>query len=113
MVTAMSEVSARDRQELAELRAAIDALDVEIVRLIARRMAVVDRVIAVKREHGVPARVPERVEEVAEKVRRAAAAAALPSDLAETIWRAMMEWVIAYEKERLGADDGDKTDKKK
>ena len=103
----MSEVSARDRQVLAELRAAIDALDVEIVRLIAKRMAVVDRVIAVKREHGVPARVPERVEEVAEKVRRAAAAAALPSDLAETIWRAMMEWVIAYEKERL-ADAADK-----
>jgi isochorismate pyruvate lyase len=100
----MSEVSARDRQELTELRAAIDALDVEIVQLIAKRMAVVDRVIAVKREHGVPARVPERVEEVADKVRRAAAAASLPSDLAETIWRAMMEWVIAYEKERLDAD---------
>jgi isochorismate pyruvate lyase len=104
----MSEVSVRDRQELRELRAAIDALDVEIVRLLAKRLAVVDRVIAVKRTHGVPARIPERVEEVVAKVRRAAAAAAVPSDLAETIWRAMMEWVIAHEKERLGADADNK-----
>jgi isochorismate pyruvate lyase len=109
MMTAMSEVSAQDRQELRELRAAIDALDVEIVRLLAKRLALIDRVIAVKRAHGVPARIPERVEEVVAKVRRAAAAAAVPADLAETIWRAMMEWVIAYEKERLGAD----ADKKK
>ena len=91
---------------LAPLRAEIDAVDREIVRLLARRMGIVERVLSVKKREGIPAFLPERVEDVAAKVRRQAAAADLPPDLAETVWRSMMDWIIAYENERLGRDDG-------
>ncbi|MGV6871207.1 chorismate mutase [Pseudochelatococcus sp. B33] len=99
-----------DRQRvLAAFRAEIDAIDAEIVHLLARRMTVVDRVIVAKQRHALPALIPERVEEVADHVRRRAGAAGAPPDLAETVWRAMMDWVIAYEDRRLNAvpDDGE------
>lgn len=99
-----------DRQRvLAAFRAEIDAIDAEIVALLARRMAVVDRVVVAKQQHALPALIPERVEEVADNVRRRAEAAGAPPDLAETVWRAMMDWVIAYEDRRLNAvpDDGE------
>lgn len=86
---------------LAGLRAEIDALDAEIVRLLAARMAVVERVIGVKSAHGIPALLSDRVEEVAARVRREAEGRGLPPDLAETVWRAMMDWIIAYEDARL------------
>lgn len=99
-----------DRQRaLADFRAEIDAIDAAIVALLAKRMAVVDRVVVAKRTHQLPALIPERVEEVADNVRRLAEAANAPPDLAETVWRTMMDWVIAYEDRRLNAvrDDGE------
>ncbi|MFC0218553.1 isochorismate pyruvate lyase [Pseudochelatococcus lubricantis] len=86
---------------LTGFRAEIDAIDAEIVALLARRMAVVDRVIVAKRSHGLPALIPARVEEVAGQVRRHAGELGAPPDLAEAVWRTMMDWVIAYEDERL------------
>ena len=94
---------------LAGLRADIDALDVEIVGLMAQRMALVDRVIMVKREHNLPARIHSRVEEVARLVGEHAVKAGISPDYTETVWRAMMDWVIAYEDRQLskrGFDDG-------
>lgn len=93
-----------DRQSvLAGFRAEIDAIDVEIVALLAKRMAVVDRVIVAKRSHGLPALIPDRVEEVAANVRRHAGAEGIAPDLPEAVWRAMMDWVISYEDQRLNA----------
>ncbi len=93
---------ARAAAALAPLRAEIDAIDADLVALIAKRMAVVERVIAVKRASGIPALLNDRVEEVAAHVRHRAAALGAPPDLAETVWRAMMDWVIVYEDEKLG-----------
>ena len=98
-----------DRAALAGLRAEIDAVDREIVAALARRMGIVERVVAVKREHGIAANLPDRVEEVAAKVRREAKEVGLPPDLAETVWRAMMAWVIAYEDTRLVPDQKSQT----
>ncbi|MFT0891135.1 chorismate mutase [Pseudochelatococcus sp. G4_1912] len=99
-----------DREKaLAGLRAEIDALDTEIVGLLARRIAIVDRVIVIKREHDLPALIPSRVEEVASLVRERASEAGVSPDFTETVWRAMMDWVIAYEDRQLkkpGSDDG-------
>jgi isochorismate pyruvate lyase len=88
-------------RELAALRAEIDRIDSELVKLIAARMKVVDEVIAVKRETGLPALIPERVEEVAARVREQAGHLGAPPELAELVYRRMMDWVIAYEEERL------------
>lgn len=87
---------------LAPLRAEIDAIDRELVALLARRLGVVEKVIAVKRAEGIAALLPERIEDVVARVRAEAQAHGTPPDLAETLWRAMIEWVVAYEEERLG-----------
>jgi isochorismate pyruvate lyase len=96
-----SAVEAQAATALGPLRAEIDAVDIEIAALLAKRMAVVERVIAVKREAGIPALLNDRVEEVAAHVRGQAEASGAPPDLAETVWRAMMGWIIAYEDRRL------------
>lgn len=92
---------AQERLTLTALREQIDGIDARIVELLAARMAVVDEVVAVKRAEGLPALIPERVEEVTGKVRQHAAAHGVSPELAETVWRAMMKWVIAYEAARL------------
>ncbi len=51
---------------LEDLRAAIDALDVEIVDLLARRFSIVDRVAAHKAAAGIPMMSQERVVAVRE-----------------------------------------------
>lgn len=94
-------IPGKDQAELEAFRAEIDAIDADIVRLIARRMAVVDRVVAVKMKSGLPALIPERVEEVAERVRAEARRSGAPPELAERVWRTLMDWVIAYEDRRL------------
>lgn len=94
-----------DCHSMAELRAAIDALDGEIVRLFARRIGYIDRAIALKPAEGLPARVEARVEDVVNKVRREAAARGLDPVLTESIWRQVIEWSIAREETVLGADN--------
>lgn len=86
---------------LRALREDIDAIDRRLVGLLAQRMQVVDQVIARKREAGLPALIPDRVEEVVAKVRAEAARVGLAPDLPETVWRAMMSWVIDYESRHL------------
>jgi isochorismate pyruvate lyase len=88
-------------KELAALRAEIDRIDSELVKLLAARMQVVDKVVAIKLETGLPALIPERVEEVAQRVRDEAKRLGAPPELAELVWRRMMDWVIAYEEKRL------------
>jgi isochorismate pyruvate lyase len=90
-------------KELAALRAEIDRIDSELVKLLAERMKVVDQVIAVKTRTGLPALIPERVEEVADRVREEAKRLGAPPELAELVYRRMMDWVIAYEDKRLKA----------
>jgi isochorismate pyruvate lyase len=86
---------------LAPLRAEIDAIDAAMVDLIARRFDVVRRVIAVKRAEGLAALLPERVEDVVAKVSAAAAEKGVPPDLAEKLWRVLIDWVVEYENGQL------------
>ena len=87
--------------ELAKLRAEIDRIDSELVKLLAERMKIVDRVVDVKQKAGLPALIPDRVEEVASRVRIEAKKLGAPPELAELVYRKMMDWVIAYEEKRL------------
>ena len=54
-------------QSMADVRSAIDALDQEIVTLLASRAAFIDRASELKQGLGWPARIPERVEEVGDQ----------------------------------------------
>lgn len=99
--------------DMTELRAGIDALDAELVALLARRAGYIDRAAEIKRAAGLPANIPARVEEVVARVRACAVAEGLDADLVEALWRRLIAWSIAREERVLGAsgqgggDDGD------
>ena len=86
-----------EQTTLPDLREVIDRIDRDLVALIAERVRCLDQVIAVKRREGIPAAIPERVEEVVAHVRAEAEAAGVPPDLAEMLWRNLIGWSIAYE----------------
>ena len=92
---------------MAELRAEIDALDARLVALLADRAQLIERAIQIKPGEGMPARIETRVEDVVAKVRARAAEAGVSPDLAERLWRPMMEFFIAREEEVLGSEGSD------
>lgn len=95
---------------MAELRAEIDRIDGELVALLARRIACIDRAVELKSAAGLPARVGPRVEEVAGNAASAAARWGLsPADV-EALWRQVIEWSIARETAVLGDDRGRQAD---
>ncbi|SCW96155.1 chorismate mutase [Ancylobacter rudongensis] len=91
-----------NERSLAPFRAEIDAIDAQIVELLARRIEVVKHVVAVKKVEGLAAFLPERVEDVIDKVSAHAETHGVPPELVEMLWRQLIDWVIAYENERLG-----------
>ncbi|MBB3771163.1 MULTISPECIES: chorismate mutase [Ancylobacter] len=98
----MARVLPDNERCLAPFRAEIDIIDAQLVDLLARRFEVVKHVIAVKQAEGLAALLPERVEDVVEKVMATAETRGVPPELVEKLWRVLIEWVIAYENERLG-----------
>nr|WP_245263325.1 chorismate mutase [Azorhizobium doebereinerae] len=90
------------RRLLKEARVEIDAIDAQMVDLLAARLAVVERVLAIKKEAGLPALLPDRVEDVVARVRERAVSSEVPADLVEALWRFLIQWTIEYEDARLG-----------
>ena len=88
--------AAKDCADMAQLRAAIDALDAQLVRLLARRQAYVERAAALKSDRGT-IRDEGRIEEVVEKVMAEAKKAGLSPAIAESVWRVLIERSIAHE----------------
>lgn len=86
------------------VRAGIDALDEALLDLFSARAAHIERAAALKPAIGMPARVPARVEEVVDNVRRGAIARGLDAALFERIWRAVIEEAIAFEEKRMAED---------
>ena len=86
------------------LRARIDALDASLIALFAERSALIDRAARIKAEHGLPARIDWRVEEVVANARRNAADAGLDGALFGQIWRQLVEAAIAQEERHLNGD---------
>jgi chorismate mutase-like protein len=77
-------------RDLADIRKEINAIDDEIIALLARRFALLPEVVAYKQAHGLPAVIPERVQEVLD--RNAARAEKLGLDAA--LIRAVYERII-------------------
>ncbi|MBQ4827598.1 chorismate mutase [Leisingera sp. HS039] len=92
-----TETPPQDCQSMAEVRAQIDRLDIELVQLLAARAGYIDRAIRLKQANGWPARIPERVEEVVMNARAAAEGEGLDPDLIEGLWRQLVDWSIARE----------------
>lgn len=96
--------AAQDCATMEEVRAGIDVVDAELVRLLVRRVGYIDRAATLKAPLNLPARIDWRVEEVVAKVRQTALEHGLDPALAETLWRPLIDWSIAREEERLNAD---------
>lgn len=95
-----------DCSSMADVRIAIDRLDKDLVALLARRAAYIDRAAQVKAQVGLAARLTDRVEEVVANVRRHAVAHGLPPDLTEGLWRRLIDWSIDREERHLAKDLG-------
>lgn len=96
----MTEQAGETLATMADVRREIDAVDDQLVPLLARRLAAIRRASELK-QHPDDALVEWRVEEVAERVRDRAAMVGFDADVAERIWRAMMDECIAFERNRL------------
>ncbi len=93
---------------LDEARAQIDAIDSALLALLAERQAHVDKVTALKAVAGVAAAAPSRVVTVLASVRRRAAEQGVDPDIAEAMWRVMIERFIAREERVLGKEGEDR-----
>ena len=82
--------------DLHGIRQAIDALDREIVALIARRQELVEAAGALKKDADA-VRAPDRVEQVIARVRSAAMDAGADPDVVEATFRAMIDAFISLE----------------
>ena len=91
------------QEEMADVRKVIDALDDEIVALLAKRQRQIERAARVKPLLELPARVPDRVDEVIARVLGAARREGLSMQVALTLWTHVIEWSIRYEEKLMGA----------
>ncbi|GGH31960.1 chorismate mutase [Cribrihabitans marinus] len=91
-------------RSMTELRAQIDRLDRQLISLLVDRAGYIDRAAQLKPEEGLPARIPERVEEVVRNVRATALDAGLDPELAEQLWRVLIDWSIDREARVIGAE---------
>ena len=89
------------KKNIADLRHEIDAVDEELIKLLAERQRLVEAIITVKHAEGIPERVPARVDYVIDRARVLARAHHLDPALAESIWTEMVEWFVAHEERTL------------
>jgi isochorismate pyruvate lyase len=85
-----------DCTTMAEVRQGVDALDRLLVTVLAERQRYMDAAARIKQDrHAV--RDNARVEDVVAKVKAAARDAGLADEIAEPVWRTLIERCIAYE----------------
>ena len=81
---------------MAQVRDAVDALDRELVALLARRQGYMDAAARIKGDRAA-VRDPARIEDVVTKVKAEARRLGLSEAIAEPVWRLLIERSIAYE----------------
>ena len=86
-------------QTMVQVRAGVDALDQELVALLARRFGYMDAAARIKPSRS-DVRDEARKAQVIANASVAAAAAGLPPGLAENLWEALVESSIAHELDR-------------
>ena len=86
---------------MAELRVQIDDLDRDLIQLLAERATYIDRAVTLKQQENLNARITSRVEQVIGNVRKQADEQGLDPDLAEALWRTLIEWAIQREAQHI------------
>jgi isochorismate pyruvate lyase len=94
----MTDRSAAHCTTMADVRAGVDALDLELVALLRRRFDYMDAAARIKPERG-HVRDEARKAQVIANARAAAEKAGMPSDAIADLWDRLVEASIAYELE--------------
>ena len=89
-------IAPEDCRTMAEVRAGVDALDRELVKLLVVRQGFMAAAARIKPNREA-VRDEARVEEVVANVLREAKARGLSAEIAEPVWRELIERCIAYE----------------
>jgi isochorismate pyruvate lyase len=85
-----------DCRTMTEVRQGVDALDRLLVAVLAERQRYMDAAARIKPDRRA-VRDAARIEDVVAKVKAAARDAGLSEDIAEPVWRTLIERCIAYE----------------
>ena len=85
-----------DCKSMIEVREGVDALDRELVALIVRRQAYMAAAARIKTDRD-KVRDEPRIEDVVAKVKAEAIRLGLSVEIAEPVWRELIERSIAYE----------------
>jgi len=93
----MTPAECRTREDI---RREIDAIDEQLVDLLAARFGYVRRMAEIKNDPA-EARVVSRVDDVLAKVTERASERGLAADLAADLWGRLMEWNIAWEEHAM------------
>ena len=91
-----SPTPAADCQDMADIRREIDRLDRALVAMLAERQTYIERAGHIKGSRD-SVRDEARIEDVVSKVLAEAQKHGLSADVAETVWRAMVDRFIAHE----------------
>jgi isochorismate pyruvate lyase len=81
---------------MAEVRAEIDRIDKVLVKLLSERQRYIERAAEIKSDR-IAVRDEDRVEDVIAKVLTEARKAGLNAEIAEPVWRTLVERSIAFE----------------
>lgn len=85
-----------DCTTMAEVRQGVDALDRALVAMLLERQGYMDAAARIKQDREA-VRDNARVEDVVTKVKAEARKVGLSEDIAEPVWRTLIECCIAYE----------------
>lgn len=91
-------MSARD---LSVYRNEIDAIDDEIVHLLARRFAVAAQVAGFKKERGIAVRLQDRIGEVLDRVGQSAIKNGAEPEAIRTIYQTVIETTCRFEEAKI------------
>jgi isochorismate pyruvate lyase len=89
------------RDKLHDLRMQINDLDRDIMALLGKRMQIVKQVTDVKIKHDLPAFIPDRIEQVIGNVRQSALDNDVDADLAEKLYRDVIDFAVRYEQSKM------------
>ena len=85
-----------DCMTMTDVRQGVDAIDRLLVAVLAERQRYMDAAARIKPDRGA-VRDEARIEEVVTKVKAAAREAGLAEEIAEPVWRLLIERCIAHE----------------
>ncbi|MCK6417701.1 MAG: chorismate mutase [Alphaproteobacteria bacterium] len=92
-----AEKQERSADILKPYRERIDALDRQIIGLLRARYDVIEKVGVLKAQHGIPAVLQDRVDEVRENAAADAVALGLDADFIRHLWAQLIEHSCALE----------------